>query len=444
VREGFLKIVFILIIISASGCSKKSSGNERQEDTGSLVNTAHLDSLYEEIIIDEDTMGIIHIYSEYPGYDWVDDDDEGTACVDDAARAAIFYLRHFQITNEIASLIKAKRLLQFILYMQEDTGYFYNFIWDDHTINKSFKTSVASPDWWTWRAIWALSEGYFILNDRNEKLSDKIFQSLERVTEVLKTHLPQSGKTKFINGLEMPTWLPGETAADQAAVIIFGLIPFYAITKDTASLALISGLSQGMMLMQKGDLINFPHNAFLSWENTWHAYGNSQAHALLRAGTLLDDSVIINSALNEINNFYPYMKSHNLIDFEVKIENEKMIIKNSSEYPQIAYNIRPMVFACLEAYKITQDVRFAQQAGEIACWLFGENLEKAQIYFPGSGICYDGITDHQNINRNSGAESTIEALLILLEIEQNPVSKKIVSEFISNQKTNQSIAPLNN
>ena len=40
-------------------------------------------------------MAIIHIYSNYPDYAYVGDDDEGIACIDDAARAAIFYLEYY-------------------------------------------------------------------------------------------------------------------------------------------------------------------------------------------------------------------------------------------------------------------------------------------------------------------------------------------------------------
>ena len=148
---------------------------------------------------------------------------------------------------------------------------------------------------------------------------------------------------------------------------------------------------------------------------------------------------VINSALNEIKYFYPHLKVHNLIDFEVRNEDKKITIEKSSEYPQIAYNIRPMVFACLEAYRITQDIMFAKQAGKIACWLFGDNIEKAQMYFPQSGICYDGITGKQKVNKNSGAESTIEALLILQMVEQNSISRKVVEDYSSKQIADESI-----
>jgi hypothetical protein len=50
------------------------------------------------------------------------------------------------------------------------------------------------------------------------------------------------------------------------------------------------------------------------------------------------------------------------------------------------------------------------------------------MYHPESGRCYDGINADGSINLNSGAESTIEALLALLAIEQNPFSRKILLE----------------
>ena len=77
-------------------------------NTYRLVNLSHLQHLTEEIVLDDIPMNIVHIYAEYPDYDWVDDSDEGTACVDDAARAAILYLRHFETTHDPGSLKSAE------------------------------------------------------------------------------------------------------------------------------------------------------------------------------------------------------------------------------------------------------------------------------------------------------------------------------------------------
>ena len=124
-------------------------------------------------------MGIIHIYSDYPGYKWVSDDDEGAACVDDAARAAVFYLGEYDSKKDTGSLLKAERLIEFLLFMQSDNGFFYNFIFDDHSINKTHKNSINQAGWWSWRAMWALSEGYNVLKNIEPDLSGSIAAALK-------------------------------------------------------------------------------------------------------------------------------------------------------------------------------------------------------------------------------------------------------------------------
>jgi hypothetical protein len=97
-------------------------------------------------------MGIIHIYSDYPDYNWIGDDDEGIACVDDASRAAIFYLRNYQSNKDTKSLIKSERLIEFLLFMQSENGFFYNFIFEDHSC-KTHKNSINEPNWWSWNDV---------------------------------------------------------------------------------------------------------------------------------------------------------------------------------------------------------------------------------------------------------------------------------------------------
>ena len=109
-------IIFTAVVTAAVSCTDNSAAINR------LTNNSHLDHLYEEIEINNIKMAIIHIYAEYPDYKWVDDDDEGTACVDDAARAAVYYIRDYKYFNTKESLNKAVKLLEFILYMQDETA----------------------------------------------------------------------------------------------------------------------------------------------------------------------------------------------------------------------------------------------------------------------------------------------------------------------------------
>jgi hypothetical protein len=68
----------------------------------------------------------------------------------------------------------------------------------------------------------------------------------------------------------------------------------------------------------------------------------------------------------------------------------------------------------------------------MASWLFGNNPVGQIMYDHETGRCYDGINNAEEINQNAGAESTIEALLILLELERNPLTKKWLHETWQN------------
>jgi uncharacterized protein YyaL (SSP411 family) len=124
------------------------------------------------------------------------------------------------------------------------------------------------------------------------------------------------------------------------------------------------------------------------------------------------------------------MNEKYLSSFYIDQKNDEYIPRETKQYSQIAYNFRVMVYACVEAYSITEDSSYASMAGEIASWFFENNLAEAQMYFPSSGICYDGINSQDAINKNSGAESTIEALLTLLAIEQNSMSKRALKKYL--------------
>jgi hypothetical protein len=397
----------------------------------SIVNTAHLDSLYEEVQVAGNTIGIIHIYSEYPDYKWVDDSDEGTACVDDAARAAIFYMEYFKAYDDESGLFKVKMLLEFIFYMQSDNGFFYNFIFEDYSINKDHKNSLAEPNWWGWRAMWALSEGYKLYKDIDPLFAELIFSHLSKAVYATKQMIPNETEFDVIDGIIFPTWLPGESAGDQASVLILALLNYLEVKTDTVALKYLNQLCDGILQMQKGDSASIPYYAFLSWQNIWHAYGNSQSYSLFRASSFLNREDLFNAAKNEINYFYDYLiQEKHLSYFSLGFDNDHFQFTDRQKFSQIAYNFRPIIYSCLEAFKITGDSLYAVKAGEIASWFFGNNAADEQIYFPSTGICYDGINSEDNVNNNSGAESTIEALLALLAVENNTISKNIINKII--------------
>jgi len=100
----------------------------------------------------------------------------------------------------------------------------------------------------------------------------------------------------------------------------------------------------------------------------------------------------------------------------------KFELIESNKFSQIAYIIRPMVYALLEAYNVTADSTYAIKAGKAAQWFVGKNPAGEVMYNPHTGIFYDGIENEKLINKNSGAESTIEGLLSLLKMSQNRIA----------------------
>jgi len=390
-----------------------------------IVNKSHLDYLYKDIVVDGKEMAIIHIYSNAPDYKYVGDDDEGYACVDDAARAAIFYLEYFKAYNDSSSLYKYYNLVEFLLYMQSENGFFYNFIWEDNSINKTFKTSVAEANWWSWRALWALTEGYDLLMTPEKDRSTRVKKSISQIIENIKKNISKEKSEVTIEGIKLPDWLPFQYAADQAALLTIVLSNYYQISEDKDVLEYLNSLVKGIMMMQINDLKCEYNGAFLSWQNEWHGWGNSQAYALLKAFEVLKNEKIKTAALFELNNFYQRLfEIEFLSSFSVSKTDCNFEIIKSNKFSQIAYNIRPMVYALLEAYKITSDISYAMQAGQIAKWFTGKNPAGEVMYNPHTGIIYDGIENENLINKNSGAESTIEGLLTLLKISQNQTALK--------------------
>jgi hypothetical protein len=406
-------LIFISLLLFLAGCNEHAAG---PKVTCGNLEMDHFDHLLAEVQLANKTQAeIVYIYSEYPDYHYTIEPKEGFSCVDDVARAVVLLAGCPDDSCSRSRLAILDKMMAFILYMQSDSGYFYNFIWHDGSINKTYRTSQAVADWWSWRAFLAMEEYGSLsadnasrIKDASAKLADKIFKD-QTVTE------------RSVNeeaGVSIPDWLPGETASDQSADLILALEKYYRRTNDSRAAGLITQLADGILIMQAGDSLNFPYGAFMSWKNTWHAYGNIQAYALLRAGARLKKQDYIDKALLEVDNFYPWLMKNGYLNYFILKKTEgKYEITEQQKFPQIAYGIRPVVYACVEAYRITGKEKYLSMARQAAGWLKGENAAGKMMWDPATGRCYDGIISNEKINLNSGAESTIEALLALQALD---------------------------
>ena len=72
-----------------------------------------------------------------------------------------------------------------------------------------------------------------------------------------------------------------------------------------------------------------------------------------------------------------------------------------------------MIYSLCEAYKITDNQKYLTLALKINNWFSGDNPANEVMYNKKNGVVFDGINSKQEVNMNSGAESTIEALLAM-------------------------------
>jgi hypothetical protein len=405
---------FIFLILLSAACSHQ----EKSVNQPLHVNFDHLQKLTETIALNNKHCSIIHIYAEYPDYEWVDANNEGIACVDDAARAAVLYLRDYELSRTDSSLGRAKSMLNFIFFMQADDGEFYNFIDENLQINQTGKTSEKSFGHWAARGYWALGLGYRIFRDVESEYAHELKNAFLKCKSPIEKLLENYPNYTTIAGRKYPLWLIHQFASDATATLLLGVIEYLKVEEDEQLTDAAQKLAKGILAMQVNDESQF-NGAFLSWPDICHAWGNAQSEALAALGKLLDQQNLIQGAQKEADHYFKFLLVNSVVN-EWQFSDRN----NIKVFPQIAYGIRCIVLGLLRLHQATGDVNYAQQAGLFATWFFGNNAAQTVMYDSQTGRCFDGINDSSKTNLNAGAESTIEALLTVQAICQDPMARK--------------------
>ncbi len=406
-------LILFAVVLSTTACVTDPKRESNVPDSVAIT-LKHLDRLGEQVVQNGVTYRYIHIYSEAPDYGWKGDDDEGIACVDDAARAAVVYLRHYELTKNTESLAKSKELLRFVMRMQTPSGYFYNFIWDNTLrINTVHENSRADElNWWSTRAIWALGTGARVLRTQDPELTATMIQASRRLIPAIDTHLANHPRTELVNGMQMPTWLVYRNASDATSELMLGMAELALVDTESDWLGRAVKYGEGVAMMRAGSMTQRPFGAHLSYTEGWHAWGNSQMMALAAVG-------LSQQAKSEADVFLPWLL---VTGWKKEIPlSPSLPIK---DFEQIAYGVRTQAIGAASVFKATGDENYAIIAGLLASWLTGNNVASTPMYQPLNGYGYDGINSSTGVNKNAGAESTIEALLTLIELRDIPVAMK--------------------
>jgi hypothetical protein len=410
---------------SSPGVALAATATAIEAPAGSVdrgdVNLSHLNFLVEDVDIAGQPMAITHIYSEYPRYEWVDASGEGIAAVDDAARAALVYLDDYEHTRDSASLDKARRLLNFVFYMQAADGQFYNFILDRAgTINQTGNTSFKSSGWWASRAARALGSGYRVMRSVDPAYASQLDQAFRRIRDVWVGEVAANyGKYDQVHGVQVPAWLIAG-GSDVTSIAVLALLEYDNATggQDVATRDLLAKLSEGLAAYQAGDDRNYPfgwHPDSATSPFTWHAWGSTQVFALARAGQQLARPEWVASAQREADTFYVRLLAGQMIG-------EWGVLP--AEFPQIAYGADSLLQGLLALHQATGDDTYGKLAGLVAGWFYGNNAAGFPMYDPATGRGYDGLLGPSSfrVNLNAGAESTIEALMAIQAVAADPVA----------------------
>jgi hypothetical protein len=387
-----------------------------------LINLTHLQRLTEVIMWDERPVALVHIYSEAPDYNWVDASGEGLAAVDDVARAAVVYLLYYERTGDEQALELARACLNFVLRLQAEDGEYYNFVTDRAgAVNEQGSTSYKSWGWWAARGQWALAVGYRVFRDRDPDYAAELQAAYLRGEEALRRAVGPVGAYTDLHGIRIPAWLLGG-GSDLTAMAVLGLAEYYRAEPNSETRHLLANLANGLANYQIGEEGEYPFAAHPSSAGStalWHAWGSHQVHALALAGQLLKREDWVESARRAADTFFVRLLATDLINDMAPLPNRR---------GQIAYGTEVMTAGFWALYQATGEEQYARYAGLAAAWLFGNNMAGVAMYEPETGRTFDGIDGPTpfRVNRNSGAESTIEALYTLLLVADDP----LVSQYL--------------
>ena len=367
---------------------------------------AHLRHLGLDVTVAGRPVRVIALYANAPDYTPSGsperDGFEGIACVDDAARAAVVYLRAYEETRDSATREEALRLLAFVAAMEQGNGEFVNFIDTAGRLNRHAPSSRESMSYWAARGIWAMGEAVRVLGrehpDRIQPLRAPLDRAIARMAREI-----DAGR------------LIGESATATSEALL-GLLALQRAEPTPARAALAGRTADLIAGLSRGSGTAAPWGAHVEGADApWHGWGARSVAALASASIILQRPDLLAAARREADGLWARFLLAGQPASEVSPTGAV------KWFPQIAYGVSPIVEGYLAIAEATSDRRYAILAGLAGAWLVGSNAADATMYDARTGRTFDGLDgpSAQAINRNSGAESTIESLLALQRLTRD-------------------------
>ncbi len=363
----------------------------------------HLRALLLDLTMAGRPVRAVALYAEAPAYrptaSPARDGGEGIACVDDAARAAIVFLRAFERSRDPRDREDALGLLAFVTAMEQGDGEYVNFVRADGRPNRAGPTTAKGFSYWAARALWAEAEAVRVLGARDPNV-DEIRPALDRTV------------ARLARDMASRHLVAGSTTATAEALL--GLVAYQRAAPTTERAALVAQTAALLVPLARGGPALAPWGARADPGEDWHAWGARSTQALAAAGSVLGRRDLIEAARSEADGLWAQSLLAGAWPATIAAGGA------AHEFPQVAYGHSPVVEGALALAAATGERRYAVMAGLAAGWFLGANEGGTSMYDDANGRGYDGIDGPARVNRNAGAESTIESLLALGAVAQDP------------------------
>ncbi|WP_455368640.1 hypothetical protein [[Eubacterium] cellulosolvens] len=297
--------------------------------------------------------------------------------VDDNARALVFAAKSDRLNPNSNIIDLQRKLISFLLLMQEDDGRFHNLM--DYS-----QRIIDKPEYGDHlgRAIWAAGTA---------------------INSTIPIGMKESARLIFDRALP---WARMSTSPRTKAYVCLGLHERLKVESEERN------LSANLKLIADNLVTLYDNNRASNWE--WFenilTYDNARlCQALLAAYQSLGEQKYLDVAEATLQFL---IKTETIGEIHAPIGNDGWYVKGKTKalYDQQPIEPGALIEATIIAYKLNQSKIYEDALRQALGWFFGFNTKSVKIYDDSTGACYDGINP-KGLNKNQGAESTLAFLL---------------------------------
>lgn len=344
-------------------------------DTLPALNTSHLSSMT------DDTGMLQHAIFSLPNC------IEGYT-TDDNARALVTttLLSEASLPQNHEHAALSQRYLAFLWFaFHEKTGRFRNFL----SYDRAWQEEVGSEDSHG-RALWAL--GTVLGRSENAGLrgaAGRLFEAA--VPATLTFSSPRAWAFSVLGLQEYLDWFPGDRVIQSA---------------------------RNLLANRLLDIYEHSHSEAWRWFETSLSYSNARLpQALLIAGWRSENQRMIEAGCESLH-WLTRVQHHQEDDLFVPIGSRGFFAQDGEKarFDQQPVEACATISACLQAFRLTRQKHWLDEAWCAFRWFLGENDLQVPLYDATTGGCRDGLHPDR-VNENQGAESTLSFLMSLLEMQ---------------------------